>query len=144
MYIFFSGTEIINDYPVSLPQVGAGLTFKIFEWQAVLAARVFAGKAYLPPFSEQQKWEQDRIALRGDGPPFTVVNPDFEEYFETVRMLAGNPKPGEPGRVLPPFDPAWVEKFNAGHERRKRMWRKKNNDAARELEDEEDASQTKL
>ena len=122
-------------FPSFFLQVGAGLTFRIFEWQAVLAARVFAGKAHLPPLAEQQKWEQDRIAERGDGPPFTVVNPYFEEYFETVRRLAGNPQRGEPGRVLPRFDPAWVDTFNAGHERRKRMWRKKNDDAARELEE---------
>ena len=115
-------------------QVGAGLTFKIFEWQAVLAARVFAGKAQLPPLSEQQKWETDRIATKGDAAAFTVVYPDFEAYFETVRRLAGNPRPGEPGRVLPPFDPRWVDTFNAGHQRRIRMWRKKNEDAQRDLD----------
>ena len=85
---------------------------------------------------EQQKWEKDRIAARGDGPSFTVINPDFEEYFETIRRLAGNPQPGEPGRVLPPFEPAWVDVFNAGHERRKRTWRRKNEVAVKELEEE--------
>lgn len=114
--------------------VGAGLTFKVFEWQAVLAARVFAGKAHLPPVSEQRKWEQDRIAAKGDTPAFTVINPDFEEYFETVRRIAGNPREGEPGRVLPPFDRRWVQAFNEGHQRRIRMWKKKNEDARRELE----------
>ena len=74
--------------------VGAGLTFKIFEWQAVLAARVLAGRASLPPLAEQERWEADRIAARGDGPKFTLVFPDFEDYFEGVRRLAG---PGEKG-----------------------------------------------
>lgn len=117
--------------------VGAGLTFKIFEWQAVLAARVYAGKAHLPPLSEQQRWEADRIAVKGDGPGFTVVNPDFEEYFETVRKLAGNPADGEPGRRLPPFDPRWVQVFDAGHQRRIRMWKRKNEIDGRELEAKE-------
>ncbi|RAL12335.1 monooxygenase [Aspergillus homomorphus CBS 101889] len=110
--------------------VGAGLTFKIFEWQAVAAARVLAGRAKLPSFEERQKWEQDRIAKKGDGSGFLMVNDGFEEYFEQLRKLAGEPKEGEPGRRLPPFEQSWVEMFNAGHERRKEMWKKANATAA--------------
>ncbi|KAL2003428.1 hypothetical protein VTN02DRAFT_3831 [Thermoascus thermophilus] len=106
--------------------VAAGFTFKIFEWQSVLAARVFAGKAKLPPLEERKKWEADRIKERGDSTPFTAVNPDFEEYFEFVRKLAGNPPEGQPGRRLPKFDPRWVDTFNAGHQRRIKMWKKAN------------------
>ncbi|KAH4210374.1 hypothetical protein HBI95_074850 [Parastagonospora nodorum] len=105
--------------------VGAGLTFKVFEWQAVLAARILAGRATLPPLAEQQRWEKDRIAKKGDGPGFTLIFPDFEEYFETVRRLAGEPKDGK-GRRLPPFDKKWFEVFMAGHERRKKWWREEN------------------
>lgn len=99
----------------------------------MLAARVLAGKAQLPPLSEQQKWERDRIAEKGDGPAFTVIYPRFEEYFETLRKLAGNPKAGEPGRRLPEFDRRWVEIFNSGHERRKEMWRRKNEQARKKI-----------
>lgn len=53
--------------------VAAGFTFKVFEWQAVLAARFFAGRITLPSIGEQEKWEQDRIALKGDGVPFTAL-----------------------------------------------------------------------
>ncbi|OBS20824.1 hypothetical protein FPOA_07165 [Fusarium poae] len=74
--------------------VGAGLTFKIFEWQAVYAARILAGRATVPSEEEMQKWEADRIEERGDGPKFSVVFPDFEDYFETVRELAGEGEPG--------------------------------------------------
>ncbi|RAH66524.1 uncharacterized protein BO66DRAFT_414363 [Aspergillus aculeatinus CBS 121060] len=109
--------------------VGAGLTFKIFEWQAVAAARVLAGKAQLPPHEERQKWEQDRIAKKGDGPGFLMINPEFEEYFEQLRQLAGEPNEGEPGRRLPPFEQSWVDLFNAGHERRIEMWKKANTTA---------------
>ncbi|KAJ5885239.1 hypothetical protein N7495_009749 [Penicillium taxi] len=105
--------------------VGAGLTFKVFEWQAVAAARVLAGRATLPSVAEQEKWENDRIAEKGDGPAFTVINPDFEAYFEGLRALAGEPRNGA-GRPLPPFDQKWVKIFNEGHERRKKMWRRAN------------------
>lgn len=108
--------------------VGAGLTFKIFEWQAVLAARLLAGRATLPPLAEQQKWETDRIGKRGDGPKFTLVFPDFEDYFEAVRALAG---PGEKdlGRQLPPFRREWFKAFLDGHEKRKYMWKTLNQKA---------------
>lgn len=113
--------------------VAAGLTFKIFEWQAVLAARLLAGRTTLPPLDRQQKWEEDRTAKRGDGVPFTLVFPDFEDYFETVRKLAGEPEGNSVGRRLPPFNRAWFEAFMAGHERRKKWWRQQNERAKKEL-----------
>ncbi|EAW09507.1 dimethylaniline monooxygenase [Aspergillus clavatus NRRL 1] len=111
---------------VFLGAVGAGLTFKVFEWQAVAAARVLAGRAALPSAEEQRRWEAERIAARGDGPAFTVLNPDFEAYFEQLRALAGEPAEGAPGRRLPPFEQRWLDDFNAGHQRRIRMWERLN------------------
>ncbi|KAG8627936.1 hypothetical protein KVT40_003809 [Elsinoe batatas] len=106
--------------------VAAGLTFKVFEWQAVVAARVLAGRVKLPPIEEREWWEVERIKKKGDSVPFTAIAPDFEGYFETVRKLAGEEGPG---RKLPPFDPEWVQIFFEGHERRKQMWEKKNAEA---------------
>ncbi|KAJ5289028.1 hypothetical protein N7478_002058 [Penicillium angulare] len=113
--------------------VGAGLTFKVFEWQAVAAARILAGRGTLPSLAEQENWETDRIAQKGDGPAFMVVNPDFKPYFEDLRQIAGEPLEGAPGRRLPPFDQKWVDDFDSGHERRKRMWRKANHEATSRL-----------
>ncbi|ODQ74676.1 hypothetical protein LIPSTDRAFT_102766 [Lipomyces starkeyi NRRL Y-11557] len=31
-------------------------------------------------------WKADGIARKGDGPGFMVLNPDFEEYFEHLRL----------------------------------------------------------
>jgi hypothetical protein len=109
--------------------VGAGLTFKVFEWHAVLAARILAGRATLPALEEQQRWEENRIAKKGDGPAFTLIFPDFEEYFEALRKMAGE---AGPGRRLPRFERKWVEVFMAGHERRKKWWRKENESAKKE------------
>ncbi|KAJ4295588.1 hypothetical protein N0V90_007601 [Kalmusia sp. IMI 367209] len=109
--------------------VGAGLTFKVFEWHAVFAARILSGRAKLPPPEEQQRWEEERIAKKGDGAQFTLIFPDFEEYFETLRKLAGEPKENNSGRKLPAFDRTWVEVFMQGHERRKKWWREENENA---------------
>ncbi|KAI5241130.1 FAD/NAD(P)-binding domain-containing protein [Aureobasidium subglaciale] len=105
--------------------VGAGLTFKIFEWQAVLAARLLAGRAELPSIDEQQEWEAERVKKKGDGPGFNVIHPEFEEYFETVRALAGPGADGK-GRPLPPYKQEWFKAFMDGHELRKQMWERKN------------------
>ena len=114
--------------------VAAGFTFKVFEWQAVLAARYLAGRVELPPIEEQEKWEQDRIRVKGDGVPFTALYPNFEEYFEELRKLAGEPKNGNKGRRLPPFDQRWRENFDAAHLRRIAMWKELNRQAKEKLE----------
>ncbi|KAF2001534.1 FAD/NAD(P)-binding domain-containing protein [Amniculicola lignicola CBS 123094] len=114
--------------------VGAGLTFKIFEWQAVLAARILSGRANLPSVAEQQKWEEDRIVKKGDSPAFTLVYPDFEEYFETVRWIAGEPTEDGKGRKLPEWNQEWLDVFMEGHEKRKKWWREQNAKARGEKE----------
>jgi thioredoxin reductase len=118
--------------------IAAGFTFKVFEWQAVLAARFLAGRAILPPVEQQIKWEADRITYKGDGVPFTALYPDFEEYFEEIRKLAGEPS-GENGRALPKFEKWWREGFDAAHKKRIAMWQKENG-AARERMKREDAN----
>lgn len=112
--------------------VAAGLTFKVFEFHAVLAARLLAGRATLPPVEEMRKWETERIKARGDGVKFTLIFPDFEDYFETIRELAGEGEEGK-GRKLPKFQREWVRAFLDGHERRKAMWKRLNEKAQAEL-----------
>ncbi|KAH7202161.1 hypothetical protein DER44DRAFT_786591 [Fusarium oxysporum] len=113
--------------------VGAGLTFKIFEWQAVYAARILAGRASVPSQEEMQRWEDERIQTHGDGPKFSVVFPDFEDYFEAVRELAGEGEPGV-GRKLPKFRREWFRNFIEGTELRKGLWRRWNAKAKADLE----------
>ena len=95
--------------------IAAKLTFKAYEWQAVLASRFYAGRSKLPSREEQQRWENERVAKCGNGAKFTAIFPESKEYFEFVRLLAGN---DGPGRKLPKFDPKWVHDFNAGHQLR--------------------------
>ncbi len=121
--------------------VGAGLTFKIFEWQAVLAARLLAGRATLPPLEEMRAWEEARIKARGDGAKFTLVFPDFEDYFETIRELAGEGVEGK-GRKLPKFRREWLQAFLDGHEMRKKMWRRNNQKARAAVQGSETAKLT--
>lgn len=114
--------------------VGAGLTFKIFEWHAVYAARLLAGRGKLPSKAEMVEWEEEVVRKKGDGPKFQMVFPDFEEYFEKLRELSGEPTAKGEGRRLPKFDETWFRVFMEGHERRKEMWKKLNQQARKELE----------
>jgi hypothetical protein len=106
----------------------------VFEWQAVAIARVFAGRATLPPVRKQQKWVQDRLArFPNGGFPFIKIGDDFEGYFETLRALAGQPKDGARGHILPKFDPVWVEAFGAALQNKIAYWKKSKEIAERHL-----------
>ncbi|KAL4887241.1 putative dimethylaniline monooxygenase [Aspergillus karnatakaensis] len=102
--------------------VTGGFGIRIFEWQAVAAARILAGHASLPSREEMEKWEEDRLAERGEGGPFWTLMPDFERYFEEYRALAGEPAPRTTGRLLPKYEPAWGDVFWEFIERRKIWW----------------------
>ncbi|EXJ89610.1 hypothetical protein A1O3_02677 [Capronia epimyces CBS 606.96] len=112
--------------------VSAGFTFLVFEWQAVVVARFLAGRITLPSREVQKKWETDRLAKRGDGQPFFKVAPDFEEYFEDLRKLAGDPAPGTPGRRLIRWNPAWLGIAEQTMQERIEKWRQ----IAKETEDQ--------
>jgi hypothetical protein len=122
--------------------VNAGLTFKIFEWQAVYAARLLAGRGTLPSLEEMRGWEEGRIKARGDGAKFSLVFPDFDDYFNKLRELATEGEQGV-GRKLPKFNREWFRAFLQGHEMRKNMWRRINA-AAKEKEEHSHALKSKL
>lgn len=69
-----------------------------------------------------EKWEQARLARRGEGAPFWTLIPEFEEYFEEIRALAGEPAAGTTGRVLPKYEEAWGQAFWGLIRRRKEWW----------------------
>ncbi|KAJ0358053.1 hypothetical protein COL154_009504 [Colletotrichum chrysophilum] len=113
-------------------KVTGGFTFRVFEWQAVAAARVFAGRGQLLSTTEMERWEQNRLAKRGDGVPFFTLSPDFEEYFETLRAIAGEPAPGSTGRILPKFDSKWLEAFADVINARVDWWKKETEKAEKQ------------
>lgn len=106
-----------------------GFTFKVYEWQAVLAARVFSGRAALPSPSEQAGWVQNRIETIGTSGQFHNISSDFEDYFNTLRLLATN---CGPGRKLPIFDRKWIEMFNEGAQQKLAYFCSKSDELARE------------
>lgn len=85
----------------------AALSFRVYEYQAVAAARFFAGRAKLPSIVEQQDWETKRLAYKGPTNNFHEIKPDFAEYFNWLVEFAGHPAEGTKAYELPAWDDNW-------------------------------------
>ncbi|KAF6803374.1 dimethylaniline monooxygenase [Colletotrichum sojae] len=89
-------------------QVKAAISFRVYEYQAVAVARYFAGRGGgLPPAREQDEWEVARLRYKGPSSQFHEIKPDFGEYFEFLRNVAGEPAEGTEGYELPAWEDGW-------------------------------------
>ncbi|GAM40417.1 hypothetical protein TCE0_039r12756 [Talaromyces pinophilus] len=100
------------------------LGVRYFEWQAVAAARVLAGRVQLSDHSVMDQWEKTRLAERGDGMRFWTLHPDIENHFEELRAFAGEPAPGSTGRVLPKYEKEWEDVWWRLIKNRQEWWAK--------------------
>lgn len=99
-------------YP-SLAVVGqarAGISLRVFEYQAIAAARFLAGRSQdLPGEDEQRAWEQRVLVQKGDSDRFHEIKPDYAPYYAWLTAFA-KPKPGQKEMyAVQEFDEAWVE-----------------------------------
>lgn len=76
----------------------------------------------MPACAEREQWEQDRLSSTGGGIAYSSIAPDYEEYFETLRRIAGEPASGTTGRLLPKFEKWWVEEFQEVVKARVSWW----------------------
>lgn len=100
----------------------AGISFRVFEYQATLVARVLSNRATLPSIEEQMKWEKNLLEKRGNHHTFHVVPPDFKIYYDDLVRLAG-PGNGK-GHQLEPFGDDWITILNNGRNLKLRYWRR--------------------
>jgi hypothetical protein len=79
------------------------ISFRAFEYQAVLVARFLAQKVSLPPIEEQIRWSLDRYQKKGDSRAYHTI--DFGKKFEYLSLLTtlggGVAKVGSTGRSFP-------------------------------------------
>ncbi|KAJ6095171.1 hypothetical protein N7467_002684 [Penicillium canescens] len=92
-------------------QVRAGISFRVYEYQAVAVARYFAGRnaAPLPTPEQQDVWETRRLQYKGHTSLFHEIKPDFSEYFGFLTDLAGPPAAESDSYTLPPWEDLWAE-----------------------------------
>ncbi|CZR67938.1 probable flavin-containing monooxygenase [Phialocephala subalpina] len=88
-------------------QVKAALSFRVYEYQAVAAARFLAGRAKLPSVTEQQDWETKRLEYKGPTNNFHEIKPNFAEYFNWLVDFSGKPAEGTKAYELPAWDDKW-------------------------------------
>ncbi|KAL4810001.1 hypothetical protein BDV18DRAFT_51647 [Aspergillus unguis] len=91
--------------------VRAPLLFRMIEYEAVAAARYFAGRGgELPSQEEQKRWEAEQVQLKGDTYKFHDVTTEMKDHMEFLRGLAGSPAAGTDGYELPQVAEEWLEK----------------------------------
>lgn len=93
-------------------QVDGAISLRVFEYQAVAVARLFAGRAAhpLPSVAQQRAWEQTRVARLGPSERFHEIFPDTPAYFTWLRDFAGPPAPDSKGAYeLPRFEARWTD-----------------------------------
>lgn len=84
------------------------LTFRSFEYQAIVLARLFVGRIQLPDKSEMKRWEEDRTTLvQREHRKFHDIPWDDGEtldYFRALYEMAGLPELDGRGRCPPVID----------------------------------------
>ncbi|KAB8236264.1 uncharacterized protein BDW43DRAFT_323986 [Aspergillus alliaceus] len=109
---FYQHVFKIGDPSLALVgQVRAAISFRVYEYQAVAVARYFAGRNAkpLPSAQVQDLWEIERLKYKGPSSLFHEIKPDFKEYFDFLRDLAGPPAPETSAYELPPWEDEWAE-----------------------------------
>jgi hypothetical protein len=104
-------------------QVKAALSFRVYEYQAVAVARFLAGRAKLPSKEAQEDWETKRLAYKGPTNNFHEIKPDFKEYFNFLREVAGKPAHGSKGYELPAWEDTWPEQAFAVLQLKDKYWK---------------------
>jgi hypothetical protein len=94
---------------LTLAQVRAAISFRIYEYQAVAVSRFLAGRSKdLPSEAAQDEWVERREQYKGPTDLFHEIMPDFAEYYGWLREFAGTA--GNPAQyLLPEFEDDWVQ-----------------------------------
>lgn len=105
-----------------LAVVGApidAISFRAFEYQAVLVARFFAQKIELPPLEEQIRWCLTRYQEKGDTRLYHTIDWGKKlDWLQLLKELGGGGKPiGGAGRPFPEFSQSDFDLLEAQRKR---------------------------
>lgn len=100
------------------------ISFRAFEFQAVLVSRFLAGKVVLPPLNEQVQWTLQRFHEKGDQRAYHTI--DYGKKFEFLELLTrigGGVEPiGHTGRPFPTWSQSDIDLHSALQERLKKFF----------------------
>ncbi|KAF5211376.1 putative thiol-specific monooxygenase [Clavispora lusitaniae] len=110
----YQHTFLINEPLITMVGIPIdAISFRVFEYQAILVTRYLAGKVLLPTRKHQRQWLDERYASKGTTRGFhTIGSVDAVEYMRTLTEL-GTPKSSElpVGREFPEFTEEQVEEY---------------------------------
>ncbi|KAK6454465.1 flavin-containing monooxygenase [Scheffersomyces xylosifermentans] len=101
-----------------------GVSFRVFEYQAILVSRYLAGKIALPNRIEQRRWADERYEQKGNTRAYHTIG-----VVDALGYLGGLVKLGEIsnaklniGRQFPPLKEEDLALYRAAGERLRQFW----------------------
>lgn len=107
----YQHTFFIKDPKLSIIGVPTdAISFRIFEFQAVLVSRYYKRKIELPDLKEQLEWSVRRYQEKGNSRAYHTIDNKIE-YFDTLVKLGGgiSPEEGYEGKLYPTFSKEDIE-----------------------------------
>lgn len=119
-HTFFINEPLINIIGVPID----GVSFRVFEYQAVLIARFITGKISLPTRQEQSKWILERFKAKGIHRSYHTIGVD--DAFEYLHGLVDLGKIKDPalitGRQFPKLTSEDMAIYRAAGEKLREFW----------------------
>lgn len=94
-----------------------GISFRVFEFQAVLVARYLAGRITLPTREEQTKWRNERYEEKGATRAYHTIGVDDAIAFMAELSRLGELQEQPIGRKFPEFSPQDRDKHQEGRQK---------------------------
>ncbi|CCH44928.1 Flavin-containing monooxygenase [Wickerhamomyces ciferrii] len=100
------------------------ISFRAFEFQAILLSRFLSGKIHLPSLQEQIEWTLERFITKGDNRAYHTIDLGGKlEYLAYLTELGGGVEPlGGTGRPFPTWTQSDLELHAAIQERFKKFF----------------------
>ena len=120
----YQHTFLINDPLITFVGVPIdGISFRVFEYQAILVARYLAGRITLPSVLEQERWRSERFSKKGPSRSYhTIGADDALEYLWELARLGYLEKSSVVGRPFPEFTKEDLAKYLNARDRLRAFW----------------------
>ncbi|KAI5969465.1 hypothetical protein CANMA_001533 [Candida margitis] len=120
----YQHTFIINEPLITIVGVPIdGVSFRVFEYQAIIVARYLTGKIELVSRNKQLEWIKHRYELKGNSRLFhTIGVTDALEYARTLTQLGQVSEKTRVGRQFPPMTEEDITLYREAGERLRKFW----------------------
>lgn len=110
----FQHTFLVEEPLISIVGIPVdAISFRVFEFQAILVTRYLAGKVDLPSREKQKEWLQNRFSAKGSTRAYHTIGSEDALGYLDVLVALGKLKKGEriTGREFPVFTQSQVDAY---------------------------------